>query len=331
MILVAGGIADKVTELVCARLNECGYAYRLMDLGHYPSGHGITVRWTSGGPEGCIRGPDWRVDLADIDGAYVRFLGPEGRMPTPGLPPATAAALLAEADTALMALFEDLPCPVVNRLGGGMSNNSKPLQALLLSRAGFRVPATLVTNDPKAAREFHAEHSDVIYKSASGIRSIVRRLGPEQVDRLDLLRNGPAQFQQFVPGQDVRVHTVGDRLFATRVTSKAVDYRYARRDGEEVRLEPTQLPPVVASACRHISRELDLLHAGIDLRETSDGEWYCFEVNPCPGFLYYERQTGQPISTALAELLHGGVDAVREQTGVPRPDGHELPVLHQLQ
>jgi glutathione synthase/RimK-type ligase-like ATP-grasp enzyme len=72
----------------------------------------------------------------------------------------------------------------------------------------------------------------------------------------------------------------------------------------------------VESACRRIAHELGLLHAGIDLRETPDGEWYCFEVNPCPGFLYYERQTGQPISTALAELLQGGGAAVRQQTGV---------------
>ena len=80
MILVAGGIADKVTELVCARLNDCGYAYRFLDLGRYPSGHGIAVRWTGAGPEGSIRGPDWQVDLADISGVYVRFLGPEGRL-----------------------------------------------------------------------------------------------------------------------------------------------------------------------------------------------------------------------------------------------------------
>lgn len=316
MILVAGGIADKVTELVCARLIDCGYAYRLMDLGRYPSGHGIAVRWTSAGPEGSIRGPDWQIDLADISGVYVRFLGPEGRLLPPDLAPATATTLRAEADTALMALLEDLPCPVVNRLGGGMSNNSKPYQALLLARAGLRVPPTLVTNDPEAARAFRAEHGELIYKSASGVRSIVRRLDPERVDRLGLLRNGPAQFQRFVPGQDVRVHTVGERLFATRVTSDAVDYRYARRDGLAVEMEATELPASVASACRRITRELELLHAGIDLRETPDGEWYCFEVNPCPGFLYYERQTGQPISTALAELLHGGVAAVDRQPGV---------------
>ncbi len=314
MILVAGGIADSVTELVCARLTDCGYPYRLLDLGSYPFGHGISARWTGAGPEGNISGPDWKLDLDEISGVYVRFLGPEGRVPLPDLPPATAAELQAEADTALMALFEDLPCPVVNRLGGGISNNSKPYQALLLARAGFRVPPTLVTSDPDAVRAFHAEHGEVIYKSASGIRSIVRRLGPAQIARLDLLRNGPAQFQAFIPGHNVRVHTVGGQLFATRVTSEAVDYRYARRDGLAVEMEPAELPSTIARACLRIAHELDMLHIGIDLKETPGGDWFCFEVNPCPGFLYYERHTGQPISTALAELLYRGCAAMPERT-----------------
>lgn len=306
MILVAGGIADSVTELVCARLTACGYPYRLLDLGRYPSGHGLAVRWTDAGPQGHLSGPDWTLDLDELSGVYVRFLGPEGRLPMPDVSPAAAVELKAEADMALMTLFEDLPCAVVNRLAGGMSNNSKPYQSLLLARAGFKVPPTLVTSDPDAARAFVAAHGEVIYKSASGIRSIVRRLEHGHLARLELLLNGPAQFQAFIPGHNVRVHTVGERLFATRVVSDAVDYRYARRDGQAVEMEATELPPQVARACRRIARELGLLHAGIDLKTTPDGDWFCFEVNPCPGFLYYERNTGQPISAALAELLYHG-------------------------
>ena len=174
-------------------------------------------------------------------GVYVRFLGPEGRLPPQGDPDA-AAALQFEADAGLMALLEDLPCPVVNRIGGGMSNNSKPYQALLLRRAGLKVPTTLVTSDPAAARAFQAEHGEVIYKSASGIRSIVRRLGPDQLARLAFLRDGPAQFQAFVPGRNVRVHTVGDAVFATRIETEAVDYRYAHLDGLDVAMTPVTLP-----------------------------------------------------------------------------------------
>ena len=56
--------------------------------------------------------------------------------------------------------------------------------------------------------------------------------------RLSLLRHGPAQFQSFIPGENVRVHTIGDQLFATRVRSEAVDYRYASREGRNVEMEP---------------------------------------------------------------------------------------------
>jgi RimK-like ATP-grasp domain len=305
MILVAGGLADRVTELVCARLAERNYSYRLLDLGRYPNDHGITCRWRDSGPEGAITGPGWSLDLADITGVYVRFLGAEGRLPLANAAPESAELLRAEADAGLMALFEDLSCPVVNRAAGGMSNNSKPYQALLLRRAGLRVPPTLVTNDPEAVRAFHAAHGEVVYKSLSGIRSIVRRLGPEAISRLKHLRDGPAQFQAYVPGSNVRVHTVGNRIFAVRVRSDAVDYRYAHLDGLAVEMEPTVLPRAVEQACLAVARDLDLLFAGIDLKETPEGDWYCFEVNPCPGFLYYERNSGLPISAALADLLHG--------------------------
>lgn len=306
MILVAGGIADKVAELVCARLDACGYPYRLFDLGRYPAGYGLTMRWADGAQSGYFSGPDWRLEIEAISGAYVRFLGPEGRMLAADLPEPQARELQLEADTALMFALDDLPCAVVNRMGGGMSNNSKPHQLLLIARAGLRVPPTLVTTDPDAVEAFRAEHGELIYKSASGVRSIVRRLDADHAARLGLLRNGPAQFQTFIPGCNVRVHTVGERLFATRVRSEATDYRYAGQEGASVEMEPAELPADVAAACLRVSCELGLVHAGIDLKETPDGEWYCFEVNPCPGFLYYERNTGQPISLALAELLHAG-------------------------
>ena len=99
------------------------------------------------------------------------------------------------------------------------------------------------------------------------------------------------------------MHTVGADIFATRVLSEAVDYRYAGRDGLSVNMAPAFLPDGVADSCLRMARELDLELTGIDLKETPDGDYYCFEVNPSPAFLYFERFTGQPISQALADLL----------------------------
>jgi glutathione synthase/RimK-type ligase-like ATP-grasp enzyme len=228
-------------------------------------------------------------------------------MPPADVPAATAPAIYSEYDSGLMAVLDDLPCPVVNRIAGGVSNNSKPYQALLVRECGLSTPRTLVTNDPDAARRFYEEcRGEVVYKSLSGVRSIVRRLRPEQLERLPLLRYAPAQFQEFVSGVDVRVHTVGERMFASRVTSEAVDYRYGPREGHEVVMEPTEVPAAIAEACLRLAQRLDLLLTGIDLKETPDGDYYCFEVNPSPGFLYYEQHTRQPISAALADLLHRG-------------------------
>ena len=71
-------------------------------------------------------------------------------------------------------------------------------------------------------------------------------------------------------------------------------------------MEAAELPADVAESCIRISRDLGLSLTGIDLKETPEGEFYCLEINPCPGFIYYEKHTGQPISEALANLLHRG-------------------------
>jgi glutathione synthase/RimK-type ligase-like ATP-grasp enzyme len=225
------------------------------------------------------------------------------------------SASCAERQAGLSALWEHLPCPVVNRMAGGFSNHSKPYQLAVIREAGLAIPRTLVTSDPDSAAAFAASGSPVIFKSLSGVRSIVRCVEAEDVQRFALLRNGPAQFQEYVPGCNVRVHTVDTAVFATRVRSDAVDYRYAEKQGASIDMEPTTLPLAVERACLRIARALRLTLAGIDLKETPDGRWYCFEVNPVPMFAYYEQHTGQPISAAIADLLRGGREAQVENNG----------------
>ncbi len=129
-------------------------------------------------------------------------------------------------------------------------------------------------------------------------------MNAEHLDRLPLLRDSPTQFQAFVPGNNIRVHVVGDRCFAARIRSEAVDYRYASQEGlPPVIMEPTQLPSTVACACLRLTQELGLLFAGLDLKETPEGEFFCFEVNTAPAFDYYELLASQPISAALGRYF----------------------------
>jgi glutathione synthase/RimK-type ligase-like ATP-grasp enzyme len=206
-------------------------------------------------------------------------------------------------EDALLGWLDVTGATVVNRPAAMASNASKPYQLALLRDLGFDVPQTLVTTDPVAARAFWADHGAVVYKSISGIRSIVSQLGPAHQARLDAVVWCPTQFQQLVPGQDHRVHVVGDEVFATAVVSDADDYRYAGIDGDPAELRPVRLPDEVAARCVKATRSLGLVISGVDLRRAPDGRWYCFEVNPSPGFTYYEANTGQPIAAAIASLL----------------------------
>jgi glutathione synthase/RimK-type ligase-like ATP-grasp enzyme len=192
----------------------------------------------------------------------------------------------------------------VNPAASMGSNGSKPYQAQLIARHGFAVPDTIVTNDPDRVRDFRARHGRIIYKSASGIRSIVREFDDDDLDRLDRIRWCPTQFQAFVPGTDVRVHVVDTEVFATEIDSDATDYRYATREGTKATLRAITLDADVADRCVSLARDLRLPFAGIDLRRRGgDGAWVCFEVNPSPGFSFYESRTGQPIARAVARYL----------------------------
>ncbi len=198
------------------------------------------------------------------------------------------------------------PARVVNRTRPMATNSSKPYQAQLIRAHGLSIPETLITNDPALVIEFVERHGQVVFKSVSGVRSILRTLEREDLARLDRIRWCPVQFQAFVEGSNVRVHVIGAQVLATAIETTAIDYRYAGRlGGEPAALAATELPDELAERCVRLAGALGLDFAGIDLKITPEGEAFCFEVNPSPAFSYYEGQTGQPIARAVASYLAG--------------------------
>ncbi len=123
--------------------------------------------------------------------------------------------------------------------------------------------------------------------------------------QLARIRCLPTQFQEFIPGDNIRVHVIGPDVYSVRIASDAVDYRYAGRDGIDVDMTPYQLPAEVEDRCLRLSATLALPFCGIDLKLRPDGVFFCFEVNPSPAYSYYQEQTGMPISDALVRYLAG--------------------------
>jgi RimK-like ATP-grasp domain len=250
-----------------------------------------------------IRGES--LALAGVTAAYLR---PYHSCDLPGIASAgqesAAFKHAALVDDMLTSWAEISPAFLVNPFPAMAANNSKPFQLEQIRRNGWSVPDTLITTDPEMARIFWERHGDVIYKSVSGIRSQVSRLGPGHRERFADIRSCPTQFQRYIRGRDHRVHVVGDEIFACEICCEVDDYRYP--GDRDVALRACPLPRDIEDRCRETARAAGLPFSGIDLRRTPEGEWYCFEVNPSPGFTYYESQTGQPIAQSVARLLMQG-------------------------
>jgi glutathione synthase/RimK-type ligase-like ATP-grasp enzyme len=244
--------------------------------------------------------PNGRVDIGEARAAYLRPVETRRAISAASARDEAALQRAIQADHAMMIWADLSQGLVVNPPAAMAVNNAKPFQLRRIAACGFAVPDTLVTTDPEAVQSFARQHDRVIYKSISGVRSIVSTLRSADITRLRDVANAPTQFQEYVPGVDVRAHVAGDEIIATEIRSSADDYRYASHN---IELAPTALPEDVASRCRAMAAAMGLSVAGIDLRRTPGRKWVCFEVNPSPAFVFYEEATGQPIGDAIARLL----------------------------
>jgi hypothetical protein len=302
MILLWGVPGDAPLDAVHAALGHMGAEFRLLDQRRATATEAVFDVPEGGGLSGKIVDSEGEIDLAEVGSAYVRPL--ETSKACPGLEADDPGYLRAVMVDASMVAWADLSAAtVVNRPAAMASNNSKPYQLRLIADSGLAVPDTLVTTDESAVRRFQDEHGTLIYKSVSGVRSIVSRLTCTDGKALANVANCPTQFQQYIPGTDVRVHVAGSAVLATEIVSAADDYRYASRAHANVAMAQVELPDEIATSCRRVVRRLGLSVAGIDFRRTPEGKWYCLEVNPSPGFSYYEGATGQPIAAAVAQFL----------------------------
>jgi RimK-like ATP-grasp domain len=294
MILLYGRADDTPLRLTREAARTLGVDHRMIDQSQLRHHH-MRLEIGATGPGGWLRLAGEHIALERISGVFARPLAVAED-------PWYARRALAFHETFLDWL-DCADATVANRPSQMHSNTSKPYQSQLIAAAGFAVPDTLVTDDPEQVHAFRQVHGRVVFKSISGIRSIVSELNDDHSARLDQVRALPTQFQAYVPGVDLRVHVVGEEVFATEIVSEVTDYRYGDRAGAQVTLRPTTVPPDVAGKCVALAASLGLTLCGIDLRRRPDGEHVCFEANPMPAFSYYETHTGQAISSTLVGQL----------------------------
>jgi hypothetical protein len=317
MILVAGIADENPTARVIEALEAIGAHHRVFDQ-RRAAGANIFIEIADADHGGAIGGTltieGEMLPLSDVTAIYLRLMDDNLLPDMAALAPQAHARQRCRRLHQLLLHFADVaPARTLNRPQDMGSNQSKPYQAHAIREIGFDIPKTVITNDPAVAREFiehvWSEGGNVIYKSISGIRSIVQQVKRQDLARLATIRWCPTQFQHQVEGTDIRVHVVGQTVLAAAITSEATDYRYAgRQTGIEPMITGTELDATVRALCIQLTQRLDLPLAGVDLRRTPDGRYVCFEVNPSPAFNFYEQRTGLPIAAAIARYLAGETD-----------------------
>ncbi|HVZ38722.1 MAG TPA: RimK domain-containing protein ATP-grasp [Candidatus Kapabacteria bacterium] len=311
MILLWGLSGDDPFDCIAAELQRRGAGHVVVDQRNL---HCVSIEAADGDPgSGLLRTPEIEVRLESITAAYLRVYDVRTLLSMNSAEEGNGGLEHAlRTERTLSSWCEQGTALVVNPPTAMSTNNSKPYQAMRI-REFFRVPSTLITTDREAAEDFCARFDAAIYKSVSGVRSIVERLKPEHRERFADLRWCPTQFQEYVPGVDYRVHVVGSDTFACRIETDADDYRYAGKQGARRTITPCTIPESIAGRAVAVSAALGLHLAGVDLRCTPDGDWFCFEVNPSPEFAFYASWTDQPIGDALATMLLDPPNAVHER------------------
>ncbi len=231
------------------------------------------------------------------------------------------AMCVSESAAALEGFFDTLHhARWINDLDRQRVAENKQRQLRLAARAGLRVPRTLVTNDPAAARQFFAEtEGETVAKllrpltvSMDADESFVytNRISQEDLAGAEGRRHSPMVFQELIPkAYELRVACVAGECFAGALdasgTSRGhIDWR--RAAPEECRWQKAQLPAELAKKLQVLMSELGLVFGAVDLICTPSGEHVFLEVNPGGEWGMLERDLGLPISEAIAEALLDG-------------------------
>ena len=206
--------------------------------------------------------------------------------------------------SALMTWLKATTALVVSRPGAGASNFSKLWHIMDLAKTGFTIVPAFITGDKNTAIARLQDPVSWISKGCSSYRTRVVTYSPQLFANLDLLAFCPSQFQQEVTGYNVRVHMVGIKAIALKITTSNIDYRY---DAHENSYEAVIPPLSIVEKCVTFCQQENLPFAGFDFIVDKEGQWFILEVNPMPGFEFYDRRLNDRIVAALASLLYDAV------------------------
>jgi hypothetical protein len=177
-------------------------------------------------------------------------------------------------------LLDECYPSVINRPKHTMHNFSKVLQLEVAKDLDILIPNSIVIANQYRGKD----QTQQIFKSISSHRSIVEKVKDNYRKKV----HEPVLFQQDCGRKNFRVHVLDHYVFVHYIASKRVDYRYDR----SMKMQKKDIPTSLKLQCFQLMQYFSLRFAGIDWMEEK-GQYYLLEVNPSPGYAFYEQYTKQ--------------------------------------
>jgi glutathione synthase/RimK-type ligase-like ATP-grasp enzyme len=325
-VIVVSHSGDASAKLLIQRLNEIGQPHHLVDLGSYPNHATATIDY-SNNLLSCSFDQE-NVHLTPDSVKSIWWRRPKGKIRPPTVDPVRKYIEL-ESEIFINSLFGFFKNslwvsePEKTRLG-----NYKPWQLQLARDLGFRIPKTIISNNPNAVMSFLDENQDMpmimkpvgtsFVKISDGedgqekqsLAIYTKLIDKNQIrENIDMIANCPVMFQEAAEQEfDIRITVIGHVVFSAKVGHtndsnagpRNVDWRH--QDLKRT-FEPFILPPEVEQLCVKLVSALGLKFGAIDMGYSKKNGYVFFEINPQGQWVPTETVAGYPVSLTLAKLL----------------------------
>lgn len=292
---------DPHTDIVIVELRNMGYQPVRLHPADFPVSASVTLDFDQHHWSGELTYSKGPLDLDDIRSIWWRR--PEPYVIAADLPKRERDFARRETEHAFTGVWRVIDCYWMSDPFHIRRASNKVEQLQRAAQLGFRVPRTLITNDPSRVREFYERcGGKMVYKALANPmlsidNAIILENGEEddrrivyttlitqdQLDILEAVRTAPCQFQELIPKRlELRVTIIGDDMFVCEIHSQedertSLDWRHYEAP---IPYKKGTLPPEIAEKCFSLMKSYGLTYSAIDLILTPEGEYVFLENNP---------------------------------------------------
>ena len=310
-IILVTSANELAADLLVLELARRGVEYMRFNQEEFPER--IEMVWAERGGPNIILG-NRAIDCSRVRSAWFRHANVAPVIQSAG--PDQEAFVSQECAAYLAGFWDCLDWWWINRPSAIVNASLKLKQLALAQALGLRIPRTIATNSPNAARAFVASCESIAktIMSAGYVQGgqkysiFTTEIAVEQIDEVGF-RQAPTIIQERIPNKfDLRVTVVGSRVFSICIRKPKdvdeVDWRAV--DPKIIRYEEFRAPHKLQSTCIELVRALGLTYAALDFVVTPEGECVFLELNPSGQWGWLEDVTEGRITNALVDSLVRG-------------------------